>query len=67
MWMSPAERVDEEFDIVVLSVGLMVSPQGCGAGENDWVLIVDHYNFAAYQQFRTRRKFHARYLCLRRL
>jgi heterodisulfide reductase subunit A len=43
-------KVDEEFDIVVLSVGLMVSPKGVDLAKRLGV-DVDHYNFARTRSF----------------
>jgi heterodisulfide reductase subunit A len=42
--------VEEDFDIVVLSVGLMVSPEGVGLAKRLGV-DVDHYNFASTSSF----------------
>jgi heterodisulfide reductase subunit A len=43
-------KIDEEFDIVVLSVGLMVSPKGVELAKRLGV-DVDHYNFARTSSF----------------
>ncbi|MEK6194796.1 MAG: FAD-dependent oxidoreductase, partial [Deltaproteobacteria bacterium] len=44
------KRVEEEFDIVVLSVGLMVSPEGVELAKRLGV-DMDHYNFAKTNRF----------------
>ncbi len=44
------KRVEEEFDIVVLSVGLMVSPEGVELAKRLGV-DMDHYNFAKTNSF----------------
>jgi heterodisulfide reductase subunit A len=44
------KRVEEEFDIVVLSVGLMVSPEGVALAKRLGV-DMDHYNFAKTGSF----------------
>ena len=44
------KRVEEEFDIVVLSVGLMVSREGAELAQRLGVDL-DHYNFAATSSF----------------
>jgi heterodisulfide reductase subunit A len=43
-------RVEEAFDMIVLSVGLMVSPQGKALAERLGVGL-DHYNFASTSSF----------------
>ena len=60
------QKVEEGFDIVVLSVGLGASAEGRALAEK-LGLPLDQYNYVSYRQLHARRDRDARYLCLRRL